>query len=652
MKFRHHKTAANAATARLLLVFAGLVLALIVVVNAALAALYLGVHAVLFSGSAVSFPAYFFATNTGLVLLFVLGGAGVESLRMVDGGAHVARMIGAREAQPTGGGDLGRLERRFINIVHEMAIANRMRATPSAYVLDRDDAINAFAAGWSEGDHVVGVTRGALERLTREELQGVVAHEFSHITSGDTRRNMRLVGLVWGLQMVHGFGESLAARDDLDRLPMTAPVGFVLQALGWVGFASGRMLQAAVSRQREFHADAAAVEATRLVAGLGGALRKIAAQVHRSQSVHATRPVQADALRATGAGHLAHMLLHHRGRQMAQLLATHPPISARLRRLYGRTVEAVQDVVQPTPADEALVAFVSSADALTGGAAKPSASVRAVAVAPLGHSDQAGVDASLHDPTQPHRDKAREFALKEALARIARWTGPMERRAGTLALLFAPHDQDAWSHWAELINHTGTTDRVRSEIQTLGVEGRMEVFKSLMQGWHQMRAEERALLRQQAKSLTQRMAASSPTRGAMGRLRRLAMLRLLRHAVSLSPSDRLLGGGAVRVQHPLAAQLPGTIMTTAALAVAVAGHDASDWLGHVRDQLGAQDVQAPQRVRWAMRSLAHVRPTDQAKVVQAWIKATRKMGMVGDDSSRESLHLAALALGVSTPSLR
>ena len=118
--------------------------------------------------------------------------------------------------QPGGHDEPRARERRFVNVVQEMALASGAR-TPAAWVLPRDDAINAFAAGWRADDAVVAVTRGALERLTRAELQGVVAHEFSHIVHGDTRLNMRLVGMVWGLQMVWGLGRSLWAADEHGR---------------------------------------------------------------------------------------------------------------------------------------------------------------------------------------------------------------------------------------------------------------------------------------------------------------------------------------------------------------------------------------------------------------------------------------------------
>ena len=195
MRFRAHQDAAQASTRRLLVLFVLVVAVLVAAVNAVLAVAYW------ISVPFVGFPDWFFETNSGLVLLYVLGGCWFETLRLRDGGAHVARMAGGRLVQTSGQHSADRLERRFANIVQEMALASRM-PPPGAWVLPREEAINAFAAGWTPDDAVVAVTRGALQRLTREELQGVVAHEFSHLVHGDTRLNMRLVGLVWGLQLL------------------------------------------------------------------------------------------------------------------------------------------------------------------------------------------------------------------------------------------------------------------------------------------------------------------------------------------------------------------------------------------------------------------------------------------------------------------
>ena len=315
MLFRQHERTARQSTLHLLALFALVVVGLLLAVNAVLALIYW-----LMFPFARGFPTLFFETNTALVLLFVLGGCWIETMRLREGGAHVARLAGGREAQLSAGGELGQLERRFANVVYEMDIASGHPGLPAAWVLPKDNAINAFAAGWGDGDAVVAVTRGALERLTRAELQGVVAHEFSHLVHGDTRLNMRLVGMVWGLQMIWGLGVALWEPDNEGRRGAGTLFGLGLMAVGSLGWAAGRLLQAAVSRQREFLADASAVKYTRLVDGLGGALRKIAdQQLHGRAGLHSAHATS-----------LAHLLLSNRGAAgwLARAVA-HPPAAGR-----------------------------------------------------------------------------------------------------------------------------------------------------------------------------------------------------------------------------------------------------------------------------------------------------------------------------------
>ncbi len=323
MRFRRQQEQARAATRRLLLLFALTVLFTVLGVNAALALAWR-----LQSGGFLGYPAWFFETNTALTLGFVLGGAWLESLRLRGGGAHVAQLVGGREvAVPR---DLA--ERRLRNVVDEMAIAAGLKS-PRIFVLDREPTINALAAGWEQQDSVVVVTRGALERLTRDELQGVVAHEFAHILNGDTRLNMRLIGMVFGLQMVFNFGRALMnSIDARGRRGPAFAIGAALAAAGSVGWLAGRLLRAGVSRQREHLADAFAVQFTRLPAGLGNALRKVAGQVQRGERM------------ASGnAEVVSHLLLSADAVLPTAWLASHPPIQERLRRIFGRDMQPLPD---------------------------------------------------------------------------------------------------------------------------------------------------------------------------------------------------------------------------------------------------------------------------------------------------------------------
>ena len=319
MRFFEQQESARAQTRRLLLLFALTVMALVLAVNLALALTWRVLWPV---GS--GYPAYFFTVNTVMTLVFVLGGWWLETSALDGGGEKLARRVGAREAWPAS----RESEQKFCNIVSELAIAASMKA-PMPMVLDRIDSINAFACGWDEDDAVVAVTRGALEQLTRDELQGLVAHELSHIREGDTRLNMRLAGMVFGLEMIFNLGKSMCEADDLRNRSVLALPGFAIKATGSLGWLAGRALKAAVSRQREFLADARAVQFTRSKEGLGGVLRKVAGQ-------------QGEGAGASRAFHpsVQHMLLVG-SRAEAGWLDTHPPLAERIRRIYGRPMAAL-----------------------------------------------------------------------------------------------------------------------------------------------------------------------------------------------------------------------------------------------------------------------------------------------------------------------
>lgn len=187
--------------------------------------------------------------------MFVLGGWWLESSALRDGGGvALARRRGARPV-----GSDGFAEQRYANVVQELAIAAGMRP-PTAMVLPRDAGLNALATGWDEHDAVVVVTQGTLDHLTREELQGMVAHELSHIREGDTRLNMRLAGMVYGLELLYRLGEQLMVPDARGRRHAWALFGLALRGVGWL---TGHALQAAVARQSEYLADARAVQWTR-----------------------------------------------------------------------------------------------------------------------------------------------------------------------------------------------------------------------------------------------------------------------------------------------------------------------------------------------------------------------------------------------------
>ena len=265
------------------------------------------------------------------VLLFALGSTatvvGLGSLYKIaqlrDGGPAVALSLGGRKVDP----DSTKLEeRRLLNVVEEMAIASGVPA-PEVYVLDREPGINAFAAGNTTSDAVIGVTQGTLQLLRRDELQGVIAHEFSHILNGDSRINLRAIGLLHGIFLLALIGRFLthgSMRSGKKERGGVALLGLGLLAIGSIGVFFGRMIQSSISRQRELLADASAVQFTRDTDGLVGALKKIGGGARHSYL---------DTPKADEASHIFFSDAIRRLRLFAGLFRTHPPLAERIRKL-------------------------------------------------------------------------------------------------------------------------------------------------------------------------------------------------------------------------------------------------------------------------------------------------------------------------------
>lgn len=351
MRFFEQQEQARGATRRLLAGFTMAVLATVAGVHAALALVWWACTFVL---GRLPYPEHFFAVNVGVTLLLILGGWWIETSNLQSAGAaeRLARRFGAREARPGN----AQAEQRLCNIVDEVAIAAHM-PRPQVMVLPRVAAINAFAAGWGSEPAIVAVSQGALDLLTRDELQGMVAHECSHIREGDTHLNMQVAGMVLGLELVHRFGDTLRERDDVLQL-----VGWPIWLMGSFGLLAGRVLQAAVSRQREFLADARTLQWTRNRDGLGGVLRKVLGQ--QRQAGRARDADASDVMAMPPA--MRHLLLVPEAAPRGRWLATHPPLEERIRRIYGRAMQpiALHEVAEPTRVDGGTVVSPATADGL------------------------------------------------------------------------------------------------------------------------------------------------------------------------------------------------------------------------------------------------------------------------------------------------
>ena len=277
-------------------------------------------------------PVLFFFTASGVLLL--VGGASLfKTMELSAGGGDaVAQQMGGRLISTA---TTDPLERRLLNVVEEMAIASGVNV-PNVYLLDNEPGINAFAAGFTPNTAALGINRGTIELLTRDELQGVLGHEFSHILNGDMRTNIRLISVLFGLNLIVIIGwflmritmytntgyRSSNNRDNNGAaaalIASIVGVGFVV--LGSIGMFFSQLIQAAISRQREYLADASSVQFTRNPDGIAGALKKIGC------------PNIVEKIQTPGAGEASHMFFSsiYGVSSFSELMATHPPLVQRI----------------------------------------------------------------------------------------------------------------------------------------------------------------------------------------------------------------------------------------------------------------------------------------------------------------------------------
>lgn len=270
----------------------------------------------------------------------------LKSRELSSGGAAVAEALGGALVTTN---TQNPLERRALNIVQEMAIAANLPAPP-LYLLKDETNINAFAAGFDSSDAVVAITRGTLERLNRDQLQGVIAHEFSHILNGDMRLNLRLIMLLQGIEFVGSLGRffsssrrthSSSSRSKKGSHGLIVLVGILLRIIGWIGELFAKILQAAISRQREYLADASAVQFTRNPDGIGGALKVLAHPVVHQQSAEP----EASYLKSQESEIYAHLFFAQGLISKLDWFATHPPLKERILKIDpqwdGRTLKGL-----------------------------------------------------------------------------------------------------------------------------------------------------------------------------------------------------------------------------------------------------------------------------------------------------------------------
>ncbi|ELS9255385.1 M48 family metallopeptidase [Vibrio parahaemolyticus] len=328
MDFFHHQDNARQRTGLLVMLFTLAVLAITGLVSVISIGIYF-----YFTGepfTTQSIISYCLLSFVGVLLVVSISSFIRLSELNANGGRGVAESIGGKLISTD---TSNAKHRQLLNVVEEMSIASGI-PVPPVYVMAEEHGINAFAAGMSIDDAVIGVTQGALDAFSRDELQGVIAHEFSHILNGDMRLSTRLIGALFGITCIAHFGHlildnsnstrhvSRSSSDSNKGFAVIILIAIVCLVLGWLGTLFGNMIKAAISRQREFLADASAVQFTRNDQGIAGALKKIGSNV------------QGSTLNTKASDEMSHMMFgQSKLSGFSSLFATHPPLDERIRRI-------------------------------------------------------------------------------------------------------------------------------------------------------------------------------------------------------------------------------------------------------------------------------------------------------------------------------
>ncbi len=391
-----------------------------------------------------------FAYVAAGMLLVILCATMQKISELRGGGGAVAMMLGGLPVDPnTRDPD----ERKVLNIVEEMAIAAGT-PVPEVWLLRNEPGINAFAAGYEIKDAIIAVTDGAIKLLSRDELQGVIAHEFSHILHGDMRMNTRVLGLLAGILALPMIGRVLMrSRGRNNPLPV---VGVALFIIGSVGFFFGKLIKSAVSRQREYLADSAAVQYTRNPLGLAGALKKIGGLPNGSIMLAGNAEEASHFFFANGVSDF-----------WSGLVSTHPPLEKRIRLLDPAFDGKYPTVALPAETQvRMLTSFLEQS--LTGEVSPISAGAREkYSVRAENALNQAGT------PGLSHLTYASDFSEKLPVALYDTAHEPMEAMHVIFALLLGSDPQVRSTQLKQLQNHAEPTQRLAVLVDPLPVTFRL-----------------------------------------------------------------------------------------------------------------------------------------------------------------------------------
>lgn len=407
-----------------------------------------------------------FLAMLGAVILAIIGlGTIFKMAQLRGGGAAVAELLGGRPLPPDAQDPH---ERRVLNVVEEMAIASGL-PVPPVYLLDKEEGINAFAAGLTPGDAVVGVTAGTAKLLTRSELQAVIGHEFSHILNGDMRLNIRLMSVIHGLVVLGLAGRLLlhmaayGGGRSRDRKSSAIPLllGISFMVIGSLGMFFGSLIKAAVSRQREYLADASSVQFTRDPLAMAGALKKIGALTQGSRLENPNAPQASHMYFAQGVNVM-----------MASLFATHPPLDERIRR-----VDPGWDGSYPAPREasfheESATKIKPSGFGQMGGLGQETSFAFSEKIAVAGPEKMTATIGRLDEANIVHARHVREM-IPQPLTDAAH--DPDGAQAVVFSLLLAAHDDVARAQLAVVEERCGP--KMKETIQRLAAHNVKRVLR-------------------------------------------------------------------------------------------------------------------------------------------------------------------------------
>lgn len=575
------------------------------------------------------------------VMAVVLGGAVLRHRQLRAGGSAVAEALGGRALNAD---TRNERERVLLNVVEEMAIASGM-PVPAVYLLD-DDAINAFAAGHDPQDAAIGVTRGAIEHLDRDQLQGVIAHEFSHILHGDMRLNLRLVALLHGILVIGLIGRLLlrgaaaGGRGRASRRGGGAQVALVaggagLMLVGYAGTLCGNLIKAAVSRQREFLADASAVQYTRNPEGIGGALQTLAAYRLGSR------------LMSPQAAEFSHLYFGSGVRALSGWTATHPPLEARIRRVLPRWDGTLPEPFAPTPrAPQGDAASASSQPrgGVLGGGVLGGSGGGGAGGALAGAAIAGAVVASVGqpDPEALARARRRLAGLDERLVVAAH--DPFAARALVYGILMGVDPASREAQRRVLANQAlpevlRELDALDAPLAALAAGDRLPLIELALPVLRQLSAAQFARFRQCLAGLM----AAETTPGAL----QWALHRLVLAGVE--------GERRARRDRPLR-DLAGPLSLLLST-LARAGRDDADYLIESLAQAGralgvaldpVREPSSAAELDWAMERLARLAEAERPALLAAMVCCVEQDGHIAPEEA-ELLRAVAWSLGCPLP---